>query len=59
MVVQVQPGRATALLGSARAQMARGRTDEGTRAYRALAANRADADATVPALAEVRRGGTR
>ncbi len=53
--LKVQPGRAQALLGSARAEVARGRREAATRAYRTLADNWLTADATVPALAEVRR----
>ena len=51
----LQPGRAIALLGSARAEVASGRGDAATRAYRTLANNWLAADVTIPALAEVRR----
>ena len=51
----LQPGRAMALLGSARAELASGRGDAATRAYRTLANNWLAADVTIPALAEVRR----
>lgn len=52
--LQVQPGRSAALLGSARAEVARERTTAATRAYGQLADNWSAADSTVPALAEVR-----
>ena len=54
LALQLQPGRSMALLGSARAEAARGRTDQATAAYRQLARNWSAADASVPALAEVR-----
>jgi hypothetical protein len=54
----VQPGRSAALLGSARANAARSRAAESTRAYRLLADNWSVADATLPALAEVLKSST-
>jgi tetratricopeptide (TPR) repeat protein len=45
--LQLQPGRAAALLGSSRAEAARGRTDAADRAYRTLVDNWRDADADV------------
>ena len=53
--LRLQPGRSAALLGSARAEGARGRAAEARQAYRQLAGNWSAADATVPALAEVRQ----
>lgn len=52
--LQVQPGRSAALLGSARAEAARGRTAAAKRSYQELAENWKQADAAVPARADVR-----
>jgi tetratricopeptide (TPR) repeat protein len=52
--LELQPGRSAALLGSARAETARGRLDAATQAYRQLADNWSRADATVTGLSEVR-----
>ena len=53
--LQLQPGRSLALLGSARAETARGMTAVGQNAYRRLADNWAGADAALSALGEVRQ----
>ncbi len=52
--LQVQPGRSAALLGSARAATALGLGSAATMAYRQLGDNWRAADATLPALKEVR-----
>lgn len=57
--LEIQPGRTAALLGSARADVARGRTAEAARTYRLLADNWSAADATLPALSGARRRGAR
>jgi hypothetical protein len=55
-VVEARPNRALAMLGSARAARAAGDTAKERAHYRALAALWRDADADLPALAEVRSG---
>ncbi len=55
LALQLQPGRAMALLGSARAEAARGRESIANRAFRTLATNWSRADSTIGSLAEVRR----
>lgn len=56
--LQLQPGRSAALLGSARAETARGRADAAARAYRQLIDNWSQADEGIAGLAEARaRGG--
>lgn len=52
--LQLQPGRSSALLGLARAETKGGRQDEARRAWLQLAENWRDADANLPALAQVR-----
>ena len=52
--LQLQPGRSAALLGSARAETARGRRDAATRAYRKLADNWSQADSGIAGLPEAR-----
>jgi tetratricopeptide (TPR) repeat protein len=56
--LQLQPGRSAALLGSARAEGARGRTAAAGRAYRQLVDNWRPADAGIAGLTEARSGGT-
>lgn len=52
--LQLQPGRSSALLGLARAERARGRTEWSLRAWRQLVDNWKDADVSIPALVEAR-----
>lgn len=54
--LQARPSRALALLGAARAAKALGDTDQSHHYYVALAHQWQDADASLPALAEVRAG---
>ena len=55
--LQLQPGRSAALLGSARSEAARSRTDAAALAYRQLVENWRDADTDLAGLAEARARG--
>ena len=52
--LELQPGRSAALLGNARAQLARGRTVSARRAYRQLMQNWSAADSGLAGIAEAR-----
>ena len=57
--LDMQPGRSAALLGRARAELARGRSSDAVRAYRQLNDNWRDADTGINGLTETRAAARR